>query len=48
MLNENGHYDIVGKLFPDNQIKREFDHKESIITKIYSHLYKKKKNNYLL
>ena len=48
MLNENCHYDIVGKLFPDNRIKREFDPKESIITKIYSHLYKKKKNNYLL
>jgi hypothetical protein len=42
MLNENGHYDIVGKLLPDNVIKREFDPEESIITKIYSHLYKKK------
>jgi hypothetical protein len=42
MLNENGHCDIVGKLLPDSRIKREFDHKESIITKIYSHLYKKK------
>jgi hypothetical protein len=42
MLNENGQCDIVGKLLPDSRIKREFDPKESIITKIYSYLHKKK------
>jgi hypothetical protein len=37
MLNENGTYDIVGKLLTNNRVKREFGHEDPIINKIYSY-----------
>ena len=37
------HYEIVGRLLPGNRIKREFDHKDSLIKRIYTYLYRPKR-----
>jgi hypothetical protein len=35
------HYEIVGKLLPENKIIREFDYNDSLIKNLYSHLCNK-------
>jgi hypothetical protein len=40
MWTGGSHYEIVGRLLPGNIIQREFDHKDSIIKRIYTYLYK--------
>jgi hypothetical protein len=44
---ENNHYEIVGKLLPENRIQREFDVTDPIIKKMYTFLTQPEKVNEL-